>query len=209
MAKLLYIKASPRGEASKSSAIADAYLAALLAKHPSLEVDVLDLGTEQLPEFDGDKAAAKLAIITRQTHTLTQRNAWDEITVIANRFKSADIYLLAVPMWNGGIPYKLKQYIDIVHQPSLLFRLDPENGYFGLLQNRRAVLVLTSGVYGPNMPTPAFGVDHHSTYLRSWLNQAGVTDVEIVRFQPVLLDPAPEAGFAAAKMAAEALASRG
>lgn len=208
MAKLLYIKASPRGEASKSSAIAEAYLAALQAKHPSLEVDVLDLGTEQLPEFDGDKAAAKLAIITGQTHTLTQRNAWDEITVMANRFKSADIYLLAVPMWNGGIPYKLKQYIDIVHQPSLLFGLDLENGYFGLLQNRRAVLVLTSGAYGPNMPTPAFGVDHHSTYLRSWLNQAGVTDIEIVRFQPVLLDPAPEAGFAAAKMAAEALASR-
>ena len=207
MSKLLYIKASPRGEVSKSIAIADAYLATLRAKHPMLEVDVLDLGMERLPEFDGDKAAAKLAIITRQTHTAAQKTAWDEITTIANRFKSADVYLLAVPMWNGCIPYKLKQYIDIIHQPGLLFGLDPAKGYFGLLQNKRAVLALTSGAYGPDMPSPAFGIDHHSTYLKSWLNQAGVTDIEIVRFQPVLLNPAPDASFRAAKSAAETLAA--
>ena len=36
MPKLLYIKASPRSEASESIAIADAYLAALWANHPTL-----------------------------------------------------------------------------------------------------------------------------------------------------------------------------
>jgi FMN-dependent NADH-azoreductase len=74
MPKLLYIKASPRGEASKSIAIADAYLAALRAKHPTLEVDVLDFGTERLPEFDGDEAAAKLAIITKQAPNQVHRS---------------------------------------------------------------------------------------------------------------------------------------
>jgi len=40
---------------------------------------------------------------------------------------------------------------------------------------------------------------------KSWLNQAGVTDIEFVRFQPVLLNPAPNASFTAAKSAAETL----
>ena len=208
MTKLLYIKASPRGQASHSAALADAYLAAARRHRPDLAVDVIDLGTERLPEFDGDKAAAKLAIITGQQHTDVQRTAWDEITAIANRFKAADVYLIAAPMWNGSIPYKLKQYIDIVHQPGLLFGLDPAKGYFGLLERKGAVLALTSGAYGPNMPSPAFGTDHHSTYLRSWLNQAGVTDIALLRFQPILLNPDREGAFKAAVTEAEAVAAR-
>jgi FMN-dependent NADH-azoreductase len=207
MSRLLYIKASPRGAASKSSAVADAYLAALREQLPDLIVDTLDLAQEKIPDFDGDKVAAKMAVITGQNHESRQKTAWDEITTVANRFISADRYLIAVPMWNGGIPYRLKQYIDVIHQPGLLWGLDPERGYFGLLKNKKAVLALTSGAYGPLMPSPAFGVDHHSTYLRDWLNQAGVTDVEEIRFQPTLLNPDPEGSFKAAVAAARSLPS--
>jgi len=208
MSRLLYIKASPRGAASQSSAVADAYLAALREQLPDLIVDTLDLAQEKIPDFDGDKVAAKMAVITGQNHEARQKTAWDEITTVANRFISADRYLIAVPMWNGGIPYRLKQYIDVIHQPGLLWGLDPERGYFGLLKNKKAVLALTSGAYGPLMPSPAFGVDHHSTYLRDWLSQAGVTDVEEIRFQPTLLNPDPEGSFKAAVAAARSLAAR-
>jgi len=208
MSRLLYIKASPRGAASQSSAVADAYLAALREQLPDLIVDTLDLAQEKIPDFDGDKVAAKMAVITGQNHEGRQKIAWDEITTVANRFISADRYLIAVPMWNGGIPYRLKQYIDVIHQPGLLWGLDPKRGYFGLLKNKKAVLALTSGAYGPLMPSPAFGVDHHSTYLRDWLSQAGVTDVEEIRFQPTLLNPDPEGSFKAAVAAARSLAAR-
>jgi len=97
----------------------------------------------------------------------------------------------------------------VIHQPGLLLSLDPQTGYQGLLKNKRAVLALTSGAYGPSMPSPAFGVDHHSTYLRDWLNQAGVTDIQEIRFQPTLLNPDPEGGFKAAITAARGLAARG
>ncbi len=137
MTRLLYIKASPRGAESKSAALADAYLAALKARNPGLEVDVIDLATETLPEFDGNKVAAKIAVFTGQAHDAPQKTAWDEITAIANRFAAADIYLLAVPMWNGGIPYKLKHYIDIIHQPGVMFGLEPASGYFGCSRTRR------------------------------------------------------------------------
>lgn len=208
MSKLLYIKASPRGIDSKSGAVADAYLTALREQLPDLAVDTLDLSTDRIPDFDGDKVAAKMAVIMGQAHEGRQKTAWEEITEIASRFIAADRYLIASPMWNGGIPYRLKQYIDVIHQPGLLWRLDPQTGYQGLLKNKRAVLALTSGAYGPSMPSPAFGVDHHSTYLRDWLNQAGVTDIEEIRFQPSLLNADPEGSFKAAIAAARALAAR-
>jgi len=208
MRKLLYIKASPRGADSKSSAAADAYLAALRERLPDLVVDALDLAQEKIPDFDGDKVAAKMAVIAGQSNEGRQKTAWDEITAVANRFIAADRYLLAVPMWNGGIPYRLKQYIDVIRQPGLLWGLDPQTGYFGLLKNKKAVLALTSGAYGPSMPSPAFGIDHHSTYLRDWLNQAGVTDIDEIRFQPTLLNPDPEGSFEGAVAAARSLAAR-
>jgi FMN-dependent NADH-azoreductase len=111
-------------------------------------------------------------------------------------------------MWNGGIPYRLKQYIDVIHQPGLLWGLDPKTGYYGLLKGKRAVLALTSGAFGLSMPSPAFGVDHHSTYLHSWLNQAGVMDIEEIRFQPTLLTADPEGAARAAIESARALACR-
>jgi FMN-dependent NADH-azoreductase len=206
MTKLLFIKASPR-DASRSVAVAKAYLEARQAREPALEVDTIDLWTEPLPAFDGDRANAKLAVITQQAHSASQKTAWDEIKAIAGRFIAADEYLFAVPMWNGGIPYRLKHYIDIIHQPGLLFGLDPATGYFGLLKDKKAVIAYTSGAFGPDMPSPAFGTDHHSTYMRSWLNQAGITAIEEIRYQPVLLNPDTEAAFAAAKAEAAALGS--
>ncbi len=206
MTKLLYINASPRAE-SRSAAVAQAYIDAAIAATPGLEIDTIKLWDEPLPAFDGDRANAKLAIITGQSHNDGQKTAWDEITSIAQRFIAADTYVFAVPMWNGGIPYRLKQYIDIIHQPGLLFGLDPATGYFGLLSGKRAVLVYTSGAFSPAAPSPAFGIDHQSTYMRAWLNQAGVSDIAEVRYQPTLLDPESEAAFERAKQAAAALAA--
>lgn len=206
MTKLFYIKASPRGDDSKSAAVADAYLEALKVRVPDLEVDVLDLSKVSLPEFDGSKVAAKMAVITGQEHDAGQKTAWDEITDYVQRFTGADIYLFAVPMWNGSIPYKLKQYIDIIHQPGLLFGLDPASGYFGLLEGKKAVLSLTSGAFSPEAPAPAYGTDHHSTYLKAWLNQAGITDIIELRFQPTLLTGDPDGDLALAVEAAQAAA---
>ena len=205
MTQLLFIKASPRDQ-SRSVAVAQAYLDAMLVRQPDLAVDTIRLWEEPLPEFDGDRANAKLAVITGTGHDAAQRTQWDEISAIAQRFAAADLYLFAVPMWNGGIPYRLKQYIDIIDQPGLLFGLDRAKGYYGLLKDKQAVLTYTSGAYSPAAPAPAFGVDHHATYMRAWLNQAGVTAIAEIRYQPTLLDPDSEAAFARAKRAAAALA---
>lgn len=206
MTKLLYVKASPRGAESKSAMLADAYLTTFLGKHPQATFDVLDLSKERLPEFDGTMVSAKMAVVTGQAHDEAEQTAWREISKISGMFLSADVYLFAVPMWNGGIPYRLKQLIDIVHQPGLTFKLDRETGYSGLLIGKKAVLALTSGAFSLDKPSPEFGTDHHSTYMKSWLNQAGVSEIAEVRFQPTVLTTDPESDLARAIERAKAIA---
>lgn len=191
MTKILHIAASPRGAASQSSKLAEAYLTARKARHPEVEIDVLDLWQAELPEFDGDKAAAKMTFFGVGEMDSSSQTAWDQIVAVTERFTSADEYVLSVPMWNCGVPYKLKQYIDIITQPGLLFGFDPEAGYRGLLENKVARVFYSAGVYAPGAAAK-YGADFHSTYLSWWLDFIGVSEIKDVRFQPSLLtaDPA-------------------
>lgn len=134
MTKLLFVQASPRKADSKSILLAQTYLTALQVANPDIDVDILEVWDADLPAFDGDKAAAKMNAVLRQDNDAVQQQAWDQIVEIAKPFISADRYLFAVPMWNGGIPYRLKQYIDLIHQPGLLWGIDPATGYYGLLK---------------------------------------------------------------------------
>lgn len=191
MTKVLHIVASPRGDASQSTQLANAYLKAAIETDPSLSVDTLELWKEDLPEFDGDKAAAKMTFFGVGEMGAVQQTAWDHVVEITARFTDADIYVISVPMWNGGIPYKLKQYIDIITQPGLLFGFDPEAGYSGLLTGKKAKVFYTSGVWATSADKK-YGTDFHSEYLGWWLDFVGVKDISNVRFQPSLLTSDPE-----------------
>jgi FMN-dependent NADH-azoreductase len=116
---------------------------------------------------------------------------WAQVQHVAARVQAADTLVFAVPMWNGGIPWALKLFVDIVTQPGIAFRFDPASGYHGLLGGRRAVAVYASRVFTPGAP-PAFGADHQSTYLRWWLEFCGIDEVHELRLQPTF----PTADFA-------------
>jgi len=203
MTTLLHISSSPRGEVSESLNLARVFLDEYRGTHPEAVVDTLDLWQEPLPVFDGSKAGAKMTVIGGGTPTGAQRTAWDAITKVFDRFNAADRYLFSVPMWNGGIPYVLKHYIDVISQPGLVFAFDPTSGYRGLIEGRRATAIYTSGVYARGV-APAFGSDFHSTYFEDWLPFAGIFDIVSVRFQPTLLT----ADAATARRTAEARARR-
>lgn len=42
-----------------------------------------------------------------------------------HRFDAAELYLFTVPMWNHGVPYILKQFIDVISQSGLVFDSTP------------------------------------------------------------------------------------
>ncbi len=185
MPKLLHISASPRGERSESLAVAASFLDTFRAEHPEVAVETYDLWDGTLPAFGTDAAAAKMAIFAGEQPAGAAARAWQSAVDTFHRFDAADLYLFSVPMWNAGLPYVLKQFIDVVSQPGLVFGFDPEQGYRGLLIGKKAAVIYTSAVYGPERG-PAFGADFQAPFLTGWLRWAGVTDVSEVHFRPNL-----------------------
>ena len=188
MSKLLYIEASPRKSRSKSIEVAQSFLSELQKVAPAVEVDKLDLWTAELPAFDGDTVEAKYAIFHGQPHTPDQAKAWQRVEAVIARFKSADWYLFSLPMWNFGVPYVLKHWIDVIVQPGLTFSFSPEEGYKGLVTNKKAVVVYArGGDYSSG--TGMEGYDLQSKTLGGVLGFVGVTDVVNIFVQPTLAAP--------------------
>ena len=206
MAKLLYIEASPRKTRSKSIEVAKTFLDTLRTAHPSLEVDTLDLWSTELPKFDGSVIEAKYAILHGQPHTEEQAQAWRQVEKVIARFKAPDCYLFSLPMWNFGLPYILKHYIDVIIQPGLTFSFSPTEGYSGLVKGKKAVAVYArGGAYGAG--TGMEGYDMQSKALAGILGFIGLTDLNSIFVEPTL-SPESEAAVVKAKEQATALAKK-
>ena len=161
MPKLLYIEASPRKERSHSIEIARMFLESYREAYPTDEVETLDLWTADLPPFDGQILDAKYAILNGLEHTQEQADAWQTIKNLVEKFKTGTKYLFSLPMWNFGIPYRLKHYIDLITQPGLTYSFSPEKGYQGLVNGRSvSVIYARGGEYTKGKPGPSSL--HHS-----------------------------------------------
>jgi FMN-dependent NADH-azoreductase len=183
MTRLLHVIASPQGPASASTEVSTVFVQAYVDAHPGVEVDTLDLWADPVPTYGPDAVAAKMAVFGGASPEGAAGEAWGQVLATIDRFTAADVYVFAVPMWNSGIPWILKHYIDTITQPGSLFGVDMEKGYFGLLSGKTAVVAYVSGVYAPGVPAH-WGVDHQSTYFNDWLRFVGVTDIHELRFQP-------------------------
>lgn len=185
MPHLMHLSASPRGAASESLALAEVFLDTYRDLHRGHTVEHWDLWDGTLPEFGPAAAAAKMAVFGGAGFDEEQAAVWRHAEAAFARFDRADRYLFSVPMWNAGVPYILKQFIDVVSQPGMVFGFDPRHGYTGLLTGKKAAVIYTSAVYGPGRG-PAFGSDFQSTFFEDWLRWAGVSDIETVHFRPNL-----------------------
>ena len=188
MAKLLYIEASPRKERSSSIAVAKEFLEAYRATNPGDEVETWDLWAEALPEFDGDTINAKYAVMHGKDHSPEQAAAWQAVVAACNRFKSADKYLISLPMWNFGVPYKLKHWVDVIAQPGQTFSFSPDTGYSGLVTGKTAVVVYArGGEYSSS--EQVMGYDLQKPYMDLLLGFLGFTDVKNVLVEPTAAAP--------------------
>lgn len=145
MSKLLYIQASPRIQRSHSIAVADAFVGSYEQEHADDEIVTLNLFEASIPNFDGLAVQAKYTILHGKSHSKEEQQAWKNVERVIEQFTSADKYVLAVPMWNFSIPYRFKQYIDILVQPGYTFSYSEDKGYEGLVLGKPLLAVYARG----------------------------------------------------------------
>lgn len=125
MSDVLLINASPRRDASESLRIAEGLLEAMLASDPALVTDRLDLFESPPPAFGAGAALAKMDVIAGHEVGAERQEEWKQALETAERLRAAELWVLAVPMWNSSLPWPLKQLIDTVTQPGVAFSFRP------------------------------------------------------------------------------------
>jgi FMN-dependent NADH-azoreductase len=208
---LLRLDASINPATSASRAIADIVEAEWQAANPGGTLVRRDLGTAP-PPANAWSTAVGAAWTPEESRTEAQRTALALAASLADEVRSADAVLLAVPLYNFGIPQHVKTWIDLVIAGAA-------SANEALLAGRPAVLVVVrGGAYGPG--TPREGWDHSTGYLSRILADVWGADLTIVEreFTLVGVNPAldeftdlaaqlKDAAHAAAAAAGKSLAS--
>lgn len=187
MSKLLYIEASPLKARSHAVAVARKFLDAYAKTHPGDDVESIDLWQTKLPPFDGETIEAKFAVLRRQQFTPEQSGRWEAVRTVSRHFNSADKYVFSVPMWNFGVPYPLKHYVDVVTLVGENWTWSREHGYGTILSGKKALMIYASANLHEQRGEDAS--DFQKPYLRRWLQFIGVGDVREITIAPTLADP--------------------
>ncbi|MEM6711080.1 MAG: NAD(P)H-dependent oxidoreductase [Pseudomonadota bacterium] len=168
---LLNVIASPRGEASISRQLADKVIEKLSG--PDTTVITRDVSAG-LPVVDGAWIGAAFGGDDKSPLS-TSETLVDEI-------KAADHIIIATPIWNFGVPAALKAWIDQIARAGLTFKYT-DNGPVGLLEGKRATIIVASG--GTEAGSP---VDFATPYLKHIMGFIGITDVDVVAADRLMVD---------------------
>jgi len=181
--QLLHVIGTPRGLASNTGRVSSALLEEILEQDDEVVVTTLDLFKSDLPSVAGRNIESKYKLMTGQALDGPSRESWREIERTIEQFLAADLYLLTVPMWNFGIPYALKYYIDAIVQPGYLFRYTETGAVEPLVKGKKMVCVTSRGADYSSEPMRAF--DFLETYLRTIFGFVGITDIRFFNAQPM------------------------
>ena len=183
MSRLLYIQASPRDKRSYCIGVADTFIDTYKRKNPGDEIVTLNVFDASIPNFDGLAVQAKYTILHGKSHTKEELEAWRDVERVIEQFTSADKYVLAVPMWNFNIPYRLKQYIDLIVQPGYTFSYSDDTGYTGLVTGKPLLVVCARGGEYP-AGTEAEAFDLQTKYIELIFKFIGFEDIRFLVIEP-------------------------
>jgi FMN-dependent NADH-azoreductase len=179
MTKILYLKTSPRGDASYSNRVADHTVDELRKSHPGASVTERDLAQKQPGHIDQGFLAA-LGTPEGERGKGEQERVAHADELIAE-LKAADLIVISVAMINFAIPSTLKAWIDQVARSGETFRYDEYGQPLGLVTGKRVILVQAHG--GKYCGTQAQSIDFVTPYLNHMLGFMGMTDVEIIHVE--------------------------
>jgi FMN-dependent NADH-azoreductase len=178
MSTLLKIDVSSRGDRSISRKLSSLFLEHWQQVHPDGKVIKRDIATTNLPFVEFPWITANITKVSARTEA--QKTLLKLSDDLIAELQQADEYLIATPMYNYGIPAKLKAYVDHVVRAGLTFKMNADGSYAGLLSDKKATVIIASaGEYSPG--APAEGMDTLKPYLREILGYIGVTDVAFIQ----------------------------
>ena len=88
--------------------------------------------------------------------------------------KAADVWVIATPIYNFGVPASLKAWIDQIARARLTFRYT-EQGPQGLLQGKKVYILVATG--GTEVGS---AIDFATPWLKFVLGFLGITDIEVI-----------------------------
>lgn len=190
-ASLLRLDSSARIQGSVSRKLADQIIDRVAAANAT--VTVRDLG-QGLPGLDGDWMAANFT--PQQDRSPDQKATLALSDTLIAELMAADTLVISLPIYNFGVPSALKSWIDHVARAGITFKYTA-TGPQGLLSGKRAYLAVASG--GTEVGSQ---IDFATSYLRHVLGFIGITDVQIVASDQLMVDADASAAKAAAALAA-------
>jgi FMN-dependent NADH-azoreductase len=180
MSNLLVVTSSASGKASVSNQFVRRAVDALRRNDPEVQVVARDLAEDPLPHLDAEAVAA----IRGEPANPVQKAARARSDAVVAEVQWADTLVIGAPMYNFGIPSTLKAWFDHLLRAGITFRYT-ENGPLGLLQGKRAIVVLARG--GLYSEGPAQVLDAQEPHLRALLNFIGIDDITFVRAEKLAM----------------------
>lgn len=193
---ILIVSSSANGDASVSGGLAARFADSVRAADPAAHIVLRDVGANPLPHLTAETVRA----IKGEPATDAEIAARELSDALIAELRTADVIVIASPMYNFGMSSTLKVWFDHVVRVGVTVRYS-ENGPEGLLKGKKAVVIESRG--GLYSEGPGAALDGQEAHIRTLLGFIGVTDVTVVRAEK--LGYGPEAAEAAIAQASEAL----
>ncbi|QTF93377.1 NAD(P)H-dependent oxidoreductase [Halomonas sp. BM-2019] len=196
--RTLVLTASILGENGQSKALAEHFIAQA-ERRDGIAVTHRDLVAEELPHL----GLAELGSwqVADEERSAEQRELAARSDALIEELQAHDLVVLAVPMYNFGVPSQLKAWFDRVMRAGVTFRYT-EKGPQGLLEGKRAVILAARG--GQYAGTE---MDTQTPHLKLMLGMIGISEVDTV-FAEGLNMGQRDAALKEARQAIEGLVAR-
>ena len=176
--KIYQIDSSARKEGSTSRALARKVLEKI--KKPGDEVIYRDLNDEMVFVTGLTESGMN---IDQKDQNENHKKMFKLSDQLVKELKESDIIIISAPIYNYGPPATLKAWSDLAARVGETFRFKPNGRREGLLKNKKAYLVITSG--GTKLNSSE---DFLTPWLKFILNFFGIEKIDIICADQMALD---------------------
>jgi len=179
--KLLYITANPKPEnLSACKTVGRQLVNKLLKQSTDYMLEEVDLYADHIPQLKHIYYESRSTLISQDKIEKLKpedKKEVQRIIALCDQFRSADIYILAAPMWSLSFPAPVKEYLDCIIQANWTIRFDNEKPY-GILDDkpRTFIYVQSSGANIPWIIRPA--LNKGLNYVHDMIKYIGISNFE-------------------------------